>query len=207
MRNQSSDFVEVFRRRGPLLAALAVVATILLGAVPEAQAVPRILRPGTRPWVFIGGLGFTGGVFADGWGNYYSYRGRSYVSNLHQFKLMEDIGGHFSGDASGPALGASFEQSFGNGYWKVQGGPKFWWDIQPVDDLGLYIAPEIRIGPGAWGNGDARGFLNTQIGCSGRLILGDRGIVFFKPFTMDLATDFDWYAGFWDVMAGGGVTW
>jgi hypothetical protein len=194
-------------KRRAAFVGVAVGVGVLLGMTAEAQAVPRILRPGTRPWVFIGGVGFTGAMFANGYGtNYYSRRSVGY-SRLHQFKLMEDIGGHFSGDASGPALGASFEQSFGNGYWKLQGGPKFWWDIQPVKNLGLYIAPEVRIGPGAWGNGDARGYFNTQIGCSGRLILGDRGIVFFKPFTMDLATNFDWYAGYWDVMAGGGVTW
>lgn len=194
------------RRRGPALTGLAVAAALLLGATAEAQAVPRILRPGTRPWVFIGGLGFSGAVFGD-WGTSRYYRG-NWRSELHRFKLMEDIGGHFSGDASGPALGASFEQSFNEHYFMFEAGPKFWWDIQPVKDLGLYIAPEVRIGPAVSVNGDAHGWFNTQMGCSGRLILGDRGIVFFKPFTLDLLADFDGsWVGFWDVMLGGGVTW
>ncbi|MBW2522561.1 MAG: hypothetical protein JRI23_00230 [Deltaproteobacteria bacterium] len=191
------------KRRAALL-GIAVAVGVLLGSTVEAQAAPRVLRPGTRPWVFLGGLGFTGNFWVDYGG--YSYRG--YRSRLHQFKLMQDIGGHFSGDASGPALGASFEESFNGDFWRLQAGPKFWWDIQVVKSMGIYVTPEVRIGPAVWGNGDAHGFFNQQIGCSGRLILADRAIVFFKPISVDLFTDFDgWWFGYWDVMAGGGVTW
>lgn len=187
------------RRRRPaaLVAALVIAAGVLLGWSPEAEAFPRVVRPGTRPWVFIFGLGPSLGMHAGG------YR----AARLHQFKLQQDIGGHFSGDAEGPALGASFEESFANSHFRFESGVKFWWDIQLVDDLGLYLAPE-----GRWGFGlstfshSTDFFFNMQYGLSGRLILADRAIVFFKPITVDLNIG-QYVAAYWDIMAGGGVTW
>ncbi len=184
-------------------AALAVAFfSVLLSAVP-AQAVPPILRPGTRPWwasLQMGGAilarprvsevctPFFGCVGGAGW--------------LDQFKLVEEIGYHFSGNASGPAIAFDLQESF-NGPVFFEMGPKFVWDIPIIQDLGLYLSPSGMIGY-AYIEGGTHKF-DLQIGFEGKLMLADRAYVFFRPFTLDFLISDDLILRY-DIMFGGGVT-
>lgn len=125
-----------------------------------------------------------------------------------QFKLEQEFGYHFSGDSSGPALGANIGESFGSGVFLFTPGAKFWWDIQPSSDYAIYITPAVKLGYALGVNGAAAHAFNWSVGAEGRVILGDRGLIFFRPFTLDMyAGDFiDTFAMRYDLMFGGGVT-
>jgi hypothetical protein len=122
-----------------------------------------------------------------------------------QFKLMQEIGGHFQGDAEGPALGAVFEEAFLRDTFRFAAACKFWWDIKIIDDLGLYLFPEAKLGMSLW-NPPVAGFFNTAVGFGGKLILDDRWMVFLKPITADFHIGPSFIFA-WDILAGGGVTW
>jgi hypothetical protein len=89
---------------------------------------------------------------------------------------------------------------------------KLWWDIQPSDELALYISPTLKAGyalfhvdAGPFGDATDHAF-NAQAGVAGRLVLGDRGMIFFRPFTLDTFIDEDGVLLTYDVMIGGAVT-
>jgi hypothetical protein len=185
------------RRLGAAALGLTAFCMVLLAGAP-AQAAPDVLRPGTHPWWFAGGIGPAFGVTSE--------YGRGWGSHWNQFALTEEIGGHFSGEFEGPALGAHFQQGFGNHFFRSTIGLRFWYDIQVVDDLGLYIAPDGQLG---WTYIDTPGgdhFLNFQFGAAGRLILGDRGMVFARVACFDFNFGDIWWLNY-NLILGGGVTW
>ncbi len=170
-------------------AVLAFAAVTTLGAASaDAQ---EILDPGTRPMWAALHLGPAIGVVNI---------------NVTQFKLEQEFGYHFSGDSSGPALGLNIGESFGSGVFVFTPGAKFWWDIQPASDYAIYIAPQAKIGYGLFTNGATLHTFNWSLGVEGRLILGDRGLIVFRPFSLDMyAGDTDFLMRY-DLMFGGGVT-
>ena len=107
------------------------------------------------------------------------------------------------------ALGVNIAESFGNSAFVFQPGVKFWWDIQVVEDYAIYVTPAGKLGYtlGTGGGATAHAF-NWALGVEGRVILGDRGLIFFRPFTLDMfAGEFvDDFAMRYDLMFGGGVT-
>jgi hypothetical protein len=183
------------------LGALAAGSIAALGILCEpstAEAIPRVLRPGTRPWV--ADIGFGPSIMAYTPSSHFG-RGRRGV----MFKLMQEIGGHFQGDAEGPALGGVLEESFGNDV-RLSVGCKFWWDIKIIDDLGLYLTPEAKVGMALWTGHTFYGYFNPQLGFGAKLMLDDRWMVFLRPITADFYVGRYFFFG-WDIMAGGGVTW
>jgi hypothetical protein len=85
-------------------------------------------------------------------------------------------------------------------------GPKAWYDIQISDDLGIYLAPSVMMGLAyvSAGSYDSFGF-DMQFGFEAKMLLQDRGMVFFRPITLDIAVG-DSAAVRWDLVFGGGVT-
>jgi hypothetical protein len=180
-------------RRAVLLSTV-IFSMLALGSVARADDIPTVLRPGTHPW--YGGLGLGGAIGVHNSGS--------------RFKLIEFIGYHFDGNASGPALGLDIQESFGSGT-TLELGPKFLWDIPIIRNLGLYLTPSAMIGYGYTGGcsdgcgGRNASFFDMQFGFEGKLMLADRAFVFFRPLTLD----FEINGGFafrWDIMFGGGVT-
>ncbi|HHH10471.1 MAG TPA: hypothetical protein ENK23_00125 [Sorangium sp.] len=172
-----------------LLAAAA--ATGLTLAAPDAVA-GDILAPGTRPMWVAGAIGPTLGI-----------------SNLtvNQFKLEQEFGYHFSGDSSGPAIGASIGESFGSGFTVLTPGAKFWWDIQIIDDMAIYVSPSAKLGYGGFfGGGTSVSAFNWELAAEGKVVLGDRGMLFFRPVGVDFFADDNGLAVRYDIMLGGGVT-
>ena len=173
-----------------LTAGLLGAATLACGA-SEARA-QDIIAPGTRPMWAALALGPAIGVVDF---------------PVTQFKLEQEFGYHFSGDSSGPAIGANIGESFGSGFVVVQPGAKFWWDIQIVDDMAIYVSPNAKIGYGGYfgGGGSAHTF-NWEIAAEGKVVLGDRGLVFFRPFALDMFAGDGGFVMRYDLMFGGGVT-
>ena len=178
-------------RRLAFTSGLAIAAALLTSTI-ESRA-QDLVEPSTNPmWASLS-LGPAIGV-----ANF----------PTTQFKLTQEFGYHFSGEGEGPALGLSIGESFGDGVFVFQPGPKFWWDIQIMDDLGIYVTPQAQVGYGLLtGFGATSHNFNWLFGVEGRVVLGDRGIVTFRPLS------FDFFAGDvadvvvrYDLMFGGGVT-
>lgn len=189
------------------LAVTLALATLTLAEDVQAQSPDNgVLRPSSRPTYAAFGIGPSFGLTACG------ESGCGDATALTQVKLAQEIGWHVSGDGEGFALGASVEEAFGDNIFRFQPGFKMWWDIQPSQKLALYIAPTLKVGyalfsadAGPLGSATDHAF-NAQVGVAGRLVLGDRGMLFFRPITIDTFTTEDGVLLTYDVMIGGGVT-
>lgn len=205
------------RRRRRLSRSLALAATLATTVVASnavattaEAAVPRVLRPGTRPMQLLFGFGPSFGIGGSRWAygycngpgnscNDYYYRG-AYGRYGGGFKLSQEFNYHFSGNASGPAIGILLNETFGGPLFGFTIAPKFTYDIQPKRDLGLYISPSVSFGyhidhwASYWYGGGAFAYgynwhaANLQFGVALKLSLGDRGIVFlqFPNFDFDI---------------------
>jgi hypothetical protein len=182
---------------------IAALSLLLLSGVANAQ--PALLAPGTHPMWASMALGPAISVKDSG----------------TQFKLIETFGYHLMGSAAGPAIAFDMQEGFGNSFTSIELGPKFLWDIQPVHNLGLYLAPSFMIGylyAGSAGGGceqtilgpfcdggrSSASFFDMQIGFEGRLVLADRWLVSFRPFTLDLGIRSSVSIRY-DMMFGGGA--
>jgi hypothetical protein len=226
--------------------AAAVVGSNVVTTDAEA-AVPRALRPGTRPMQFLFGFGPSFGIGGSRWfygdcygpgngcgGNNYYYGGYGRYGGA--FKLSQEFNYHFSGNASGPAIGVLLNEEFRGPYFGFTIAPKFTYDIQPKRDLGLYISPSISFGyhvdhySARWYGGApyAYGYnyhaANLQFGVALKLHVNDRFIAFLQFPNFDFVIGpASYYAGYYggcpagygcgvffrarlDVMFGGGVS-
>lgn len=202
------------RRRSLSLAAAALGATLVGSALAPAEAqaagVPKVLRPGTRPMQFLFGFGPSWGIGGSGY-----YYGADYWGGdacpgpavcpynrgfgfYGSFKLTQEFNGHFSGNASGAALGVLLNEEFGAGRFGFVIAPKFTYDIQPKRDLGLYISPNVSLGYHLISHRNfyyndvyyryAYHGANLQFGMALKLMLDDRWIVWlqFPHFDMTI---------------------
>jgi len=125
-----------------------------------------------------------------------------YTAGVFPFKRTEEFGYHFSGDSSGPAIAWALQESFGSSYFVFETGPKFEWDIPIVDGIGLYLSPGMLVG---FAVAEGNAGVTIQPSFRGKLILGDRGMVFFQPFLLDIMAGSEVIVRY-DLMFGGGVT-
>jgi hypothetical protein len=189
------------KRAALTLASLAVI----LGLAAEARAVPPILAaPSGRPFEGYGGLGGAFDVKA---------------SAAHQFKLIAGFAWHFFGQPHGPAVALELQPAFGSSFFTFIVGPKFKWDFQIIKDLALYIAPYLQLGYQYSGSnvcikdpfsgqercesGGGSAF-NLQFGAEGKLILAQRGVVFFRPLQLNFGIASSTAISY-DLIVGGGV--
>lgn len=174
-----------------------VLASLLLlfGGREAAGAVPRLLRAGTRPWVAKFGIGPA--IRLD--------------DIQTHFKMSQEIGYHLMGRGTGPALGFVLGESFGEDGVVFQVGPSFWWDIQPVRGLAFFLAPRFQVGYALYGldRGPQRDatyhFFDMQMAFELSLVLDNRGVLFFRPFSMNMFVG-DFFGARYDLVFGGGVT-
>lgn len=215
----------------------AVVGTQLAAPSEAEAAVPRVLRPGTRPMAFLLGFGPSWGIggryrygYGDGCGGNPYCRGGFY-GGYGAFKLTQEFMGHFSGNASGPALGILMNQEFSGSYFGLNIAPKFTYDIQVKRDLGLYISPSFSLGYHLshfnYGYYNQFGYsganyhaANIQFGVAVKLMLDDRWLVWVQTpnFNFDVGPG-NYYCGGpgvpgcgayfrarYEFLLGGGVT-
>lgn len=235
------------RRRLPRLSrSLCLAATLgatILGtqlAPATAEAgVPRVLRPGTRPLAFLLGLGPSWGIRNNyrygydgfnGCGPGNPYCGGGWYGGHGAFKITQEFMGHFSGNASGAALGILMNQEFSGAYFGLNIAPKFTYDIQVKRDLGLYISPSFSLGYhlshfnygyyANYGYGGANYHAaNIQVGVAVKLMLDDRWLVWIQTPNFDFTVGpGNYYCGNgvpgcgtyfrarYDFLLGGGVT-
>jgi hypothetical protein len=176
------------------LLATSVGLAALFGLIAPAQAYPPMVQPSTRP--MFATFGFGPSILIE-------------PGSGTQFKITQAFGYHLFGGGEGPAIGAALEEAFGEGITRFQIGPKFWWDIQPAAGLGLYLAPTFKLGYMLATNGDSAHYFNFQFGFEVKMVLGNRGLVFFRPFTLDMGAggvDGARFGAGYDLMFGGGVT-
>lgn len=174
--------------------------SVLLGSAAPAEAIPPLLRPGTRPMWVSGAFG-PAILFESG--------------GYTQLKLTQTFGYHFKGTAAGPAIAVDLQESVAHGGIIFELLPRFVWDIPIVDGLGLYLSPSAGLGFAHMGSGYSSyswNGLTFQLAFAAKLILGDRGMVFFQPFGLDVlagdtGTAYGWDSTIrWDMLWGGGVT-
>jgi hypothetical protein len=168
----------------PRLLTLSLLATLLCAALaPRAEAFPPLLRePGPKPW-------FAGFNYGGALGARYPCSGVGCSApSWSQFKIALEGGVHFSRRADGPALAfLSFQAGFGNDYKTIELGPRFFWDIQLVKGLGLYLSPGAMIGYVGWfpSAGSNESGLSFQLSLDGKLVFTERVFVLFRPFALD----------------------
>ncbi len=189
-------------------AALAGAACFSVSATSYADAA-ETLRPSTRSAWYAAGIGPSIGVVGCGGG------GCSNFGAISQFQFTNEIGWHFSGDGSGPAIGGIVLLGFSSYAFAtaIRFSPqfKFWWDIPVVKKYAIYLTPGVSGGYGLFSGATGFGssvahFFSTQATFAGRLVIKDRGIVFFQPVTIDVAANGDGALISYNIIAGGGVT-
>jgi hypothetical protein len=191
--------------RGLTLAATlgATALAAQVATTSEAQAgVPKVLREGTRPMAFMLGLGPSWGIGGSRWyygggpDGYYGPGGYGWGGRYGgSFKLTQEFLGHFSGNASGAALGVIVNQTFSGPYFGFAIAPKFTYDIRVKPGLGLYISPSISLGYAlqhyrafyyqGYYSGANYHAANLQFGVAVKLILDDRWLVFAQVPNFD----------------------
>ena len=167
----------------------------------------ELLTPSTKPGFFTGGVGptffdLTRGKAKKGLG----------VGLSGRFMVALDFGYHFSGDFTGPAIGATIEQSFDKDFYVFNPAFKFWWDIQVVDDLAIYVAPFAKagyaLGCGYESCSAVHGF-NLGIGAEGRVIFNDFAMAYIRPIQGDMFLGDFFGSTFlvnYSILIGGGLT-
>ncbi len=150
----------------------AAVFTAGVAWSPEAGAVPRELRPGTKANNFE-----FGPRFGYGFGHRHAY-GSAWLDYLY----------HFSGDQSGPAIGAAAFIGGWRNYFGFASGFMFEWDFQlvPSKNLGLYLGPHVVAGYGFHRFVDDRyhSFF-VMAGPTLKLCLNDFWVFWVRPFNFD----------------------
>jgi hypothetical protein len=122
-----------------------------------------------------------------------------------QLKLSEAFAWHLSGNGAGLAAGAEVQESFGNGVFGFEVGPKVAYDFAIIPDVGFYLSPSVMMGIAiASGYGQSAAAFDMQLGIEAKLLLNDRALLFMRPFSLDIAVG-DALAVRYDLILGGGV--
>ncbi len=208
------------------------IGLTLMPEEAEAANIPRQIQPGSRPHFFQFGFGvanaFVGaGGFDDpdldpdyrgpyGWGR---GRGDRWWYGHSTFKFQQELGFHLNGTPKGPALGFIVQEEIG--YNNFYGGlpfgfviaPRFQWDIQPVKNLALYLAPNISVGYHGivcnrcdWNGLNIAHFANIQFGMNARLVVVDRFIAWLVlPEFEFMVGPYGSFVGRYQFMTGVGI--
>jgi hypothetical protein len=205
------------KRFAAALFTLFVVSS--LASVASAE-IPPLLREGTRKMWAAGALGPLVGVrngrLTGNAGPFGSVEIE--VEPPGQFGFYQTFGLHFSGPA-GPAIAFDLQEGFGDDALTFIMMPKFVYDIRIIPGLGLYLSPMAGLGFAlispdcpAGAECDSLKGATFQTAFEGKLLLGDRGMVFFRPFQLEFLF-MDWPDADqmvtlvrYGLMFGGGVT-
>ena len=204
-------------RRRPR-AALAILAVLVALAAPSARAAePAPLRPLRRPLTLLVGagpaLGINRGPCYGGyhywdplWTSDYSYLGLGCGGAV---KLSQELSYHFSGVATGPALGLLVqEELLGAGaFTGLVVAPKFTWDLQLHPRLGLYLAPSVALGYRllAWRGYPSVHAADIQAGLALKLALAERWLVWLQPAAFDFTATPGFFIARYDLLLGVGA--
>lgn len=201
-------------RRGPVVVAAALA---VFAGTPEATAKERpwALRPSTRPFFALLGVGPTAGIGGQCYaGYYYGYSlynepGFQTLGCGGALKISQEIGFHFKGSGEGPAAGLLVqEELLSYGYFGLSVAPKFSWDIQLLKDVGFYVSPNVAVGyhRSRWfGHPTMRGG-SVQGGVALKLSLGDRGLLYTQLPHFDFVFGPGYSMVRYDFIVGGGIS-
>jgi hypothetical protein len=152
----------------PLACAILIAAPLAASAAPASE----VIRPGTHEQFFIFSVGPALAV----------------SDSITQVKLTQAYGYHFTSNASGLALGAEIQESFGHGFFTLELGPKIWYDLALSSELGVYLTPNGMIGMALQsGGGQTNAYFDMQFGFALRMVLNDKVLLSFSPFSLDIA--------------------
>ena len=164
-----------------------------------------LIPPATDPWFFVGAVGPT--FFGINGGRTLRRQGGVNARG----KVGLDLGYHLDGSFEGPAIGLSIEQTFNDQFYVFNPAFKFWWDIQPIEEYGIYITPFAKAGYAlrAACAGCPEHGANIGLGAEGRVVFQDRWIALLRPFQLDTYLGNFFEEVFWlnyTAMIGGGLT-
>ena len=184
--------------------AAAALCFITAAASPARAEFPELLREaeGRAFWANLS-LGAAVGMYGV----------------TSQFKLAQTFGWHFSGKPFGPALALDLAEAFGGGYVTIDVAPRFVWDILIIPGLGLYLSPSAgmgfsystwgncvtTVGGGQWCPEQSWTAFHYKVAFDGKLILGNRWLVIFRPLGLDGYVHGNGSAMRYYIMFGGGA--
>jgi hypothetical protein len=123
---------------------------------------------------------------------------------------------HLQGAGTGPAVGGVVDFAFTRNVIGTvigtQVGPAFRWDVQLIDDVGLYVGPHVAAGYGLYAvlNPGYDPFVHhggfLQVAGNVRLALDDVGFVFARPVQLTAVFMRGGAGVTYDIVLGGGFT-
>jgi hypothetical protein len=205
-----------FHKMKRKIECLFLCLSLTLVASQARAQTSELVRPGTRAFWASLSVGPAMGI-RDGqvsfWGLSVDY------PTPDQFKLAQTFGYHFSGTSAGPAIALDLQESFGDEHFIFEVLPRFLWDVELFDDLGVYLTPSFGFGyihgvaNNCTGDCTANG-MTLQFCVAAKVILSDRFMVFLRPFGLDVTPINASYWGIdswitpirYDMMFGAGAT-
>jgi hypothetical protein len=182
---------------------------------PPGPPRPPLLRPGTRRWFAAVSLG---GSLAMNGGTHSTDGNNLFLGFPHQFTAWQEVGLHFARHSSGAGLSFVLTESVGpftfSGFYGgypveasfstvvVEPGFRFLWDI-PLGNRGLYLCPSLRVAYAYLHAAACSGTacldtvttqsaqaVSVEPGLELKLLLGDRGLLFFRPLAVEVLSFF-----------------
>ncbi len=200
---------------GGAIVVAAALATLFGSGEVSAKDTPWVLRPSTRPFYALLGVGPTAGIGGQCYTGYY-YGQSLYNEPGYQalgcggaLKISQEFGAHFSGTGAGPAAGILVqEELLGYGYFGLTLAPKFTWDIQVIKGVGLYVSPNVAVGyrRNRWVGHPTMQGGSVQGGVALKLSLGDRGLLYTQLPHFDFVFGPGYSMIRYDFIVGGGIS-
>jgi len=124
-------------------------------------------------------------------------------------KITQEFGYHINGTGEGLAIGVSIQEAFAKNYIQVAMGPKAWYDIPMIEDMGFYLTPSVRMGYGfdraTEFVDEGINYFNLQLNLEARLILDDLWLLYIRPIALDINMGKEFTMSY-DVALGFGYT-
>lgn len=223
-------------RRPGRPAALALALAALLGSPSRAAAEPAAdgeadaeantagaastptstsLPPLRRPLTLLFGVGPSIGINPNPCYGGYFYWDPLWHSGYYglgcggALKASQDLAYHFSGNATGPAIGVVVQEEFliGGAYFGLAVAPKLSWDIQLLRGRGVYLTPSLAVGYHllAWKGFPRVHAGEAQAGAAVKFAISENLLLWLQPAVFDFIFTPGFFIPRYDLLVGVGT--